>query len=84
MRKLLLLPLLGLVAACGSDGVFKSPADMTAAERCMNLRTLLAIAQTNGASADTLEKMKANIDLLCPVEQPADGGAVPAEGVIPG
>jgi hypothetical protein len=56
------------LSACAADGTFKSPDQLTQEERCMNLRMMLAIAQTNGASQSTLDKMKANIDLLCPPE----------------
>lgn len=83
MRKLLLLPLLGLgLAACaGPDG----QTDM-----CTTMRRAIAAAELNGfTSIDiggrviTLDQAKANVAAFCPVEQPA-GGETPPEGVIPG
>lgn len=68
MRALFVVPVILALAACAADGTFKSPDKLTPEERCMNLQTLLAIAQANGASAETLAKMKANIDVLCPAE----------------
>lgn len=79
MRVLLAAPLLGLLAACGADGTFKSPAEMTAEERCFNLELGYRIAEANGASAEFLARARTNINLVCPSMPPAIAAEAQAE-----
>lgn len=66
MKRFALIALPALVlAACGADGTIKSPAAMTAAERCANAEVTLALMEANGVGEATLERARVNVALLC-------------------
>ena len=53
------------LSACGADGLFKSPQDMTPAERCANAELVLALMEANGVGPETMERAATNVRLLC-------------------
>lgn len=60
-----------LLAACGADGTFKSPADMTPQERCDNAALALALVEANmPEGSETVARARLNYALLC-AEAPA-------------
>ena len=70
---ILALPL--ALAACAAGGGFKSPADMTAAERCDNAALALALVEANvPPGSETVARARLNYALLCdaPLARPAD------------
>jgi hypothetical protein len=64
MKAILLLAPLAL-AACAAGGGWKSPAQMTPDELCMNAELTYGLMQANGVEASILERARVNMDLLC-------------------
>ena len=65
MRLILALPLVSL-AACGADGSFKSPAQMTPEERCDNAALALALVEANmPPESETVAQAKINYAIIC-------------------
>ena len=63
MRYLLLGGLALALAACAADGTFKSPLEMSAAERCANVMIARQLAANHGLDTSAYD---ADIALLCP------------------
>lgn len=64
MRYALILAPLAL-AACSSAGGFIHPKDMTPSDRCYSARLVAAAMEANVPEGDTLERARANADLIC-------------------
>lgn len=63
--KLLALGALALALAGCADGAFKSPLEMTAAERCANVLVAKQIAENHGWDTSAYD---ADISLFCQAE----------------
>lgn len=54
------------LAGCGADGTIKSPAAMTAQERCDNAALALALVEANmPEGSETVARARLNYALIC-------------------
>lgn len=71
MRAIYALPILAALSACGADGSLKSPADMTAEERCSNAALALALVEANAPEGSvTVTRARANYAAICGAPMP--------------